>query len=1224
MKQVRKWMIATLALSTVLTPSLIQSTAYAANSFSNPTTSATLPFSDLNGVSPEQLNQIQRAVQAGLLHGDPNHRFRPVDTLTRQEMAVLLTQSLQLPLGTTATEFSDVQPSDWASRYIKAAQEAGLMIGYGDGTFRPQAPVTREELAVLLMRSAQFPLGEGADAADVADWHSVSQWAQPFVRTALENGSIDAVGSNFQPQTPVLRQEIAGFLLGTFFPTDRPGFLQQIAEGQVTINGVAYQLADSVKGLLQPANSAVLQGAKIQFSADDRTLRSISRLELHASGQAPSGQDPEFSGNLVLDGHGATLDGDLVLAGNYLTVQNLNVSHDLQITPQLENDFFARHLNVQGKTLIQGGDENTVEFAQSELQDVEVAKPGVHVVTQENSSVKLMTVSTDATLTNDASSTLQQVTVTGGAQQVNLQGPIQQVVVESDRPTTLTGDAAIGMMVVNSSAPLNLNGTGAVSTLQVNNPAANVLVAASLDVPNVSFAADVPPSTVTKLGSSSGSTVTNTAPKLVTPFDNQAMTVGDSDLQVSVLNHFLDAEQTDLKYAVSSLNSKICKATLVGDTIVLTPVARGTVTIAVVADDRAGKKANASFTVTVNDPPHSTGITDQTKQIGTGDVTLSLHDFFTDADGDLLTYQVSVEDLSIATYALSADQLTLTPAQVGSTKVTVQSSDGRGGLLTESFHLHVTAAPNQDPVVEQTPGNRTLTVGQADYTFDLSPLFSDPDQDALTYEAESSHPSFATVSVSGAQATVHTLASGTTTIRLTAKDGRGGEVTTEFQVTINEPPVIATLPAQTLQAGDAPTTIDLSSYLSDLEQDALTVTATSAASSIAAVSVAGSTLTLTPNAAGSTTVTIIVTDRRGGTAISSLAVTVNAAPAGNNAPVVTAAIYEQVLTAGVTNARTFDLSQLFEDPDGDILTFTALTQTTGIVSATISGNNLTLLPDATAGSTIVQITANDGKGGSTTYSLNVRNAPLAPNGKVEIRTKQGVKDPIVYDLASHFPGQTTFQLYKGTSDSTLTGPQTLNGKLWTWNGDSLSVWVIGTNGTAVVLNVIVEPQGSENLYFSQYMDLGNGRTALQLFHNVVGGTPQQISGYELEVHQYKVQTGTKTSSTYPLFSFLTGTPYLFIDQTFYDLFDMTNVMSFNDELAMYDQGKTLTTGFVLKKGGVVIDVLGDPNANTQFMPNGGTIIRKSGIRVGSSAFRLHGEWNNFPVGTFQYLATHTE
>ncbi|WP_244944258.1 hypothetical protein [Paenibacillus polymyxa] len=74
---------------------------------------------------------------------------------------------------------------------------------------------------------------------------------------------------------------------------------------------------------------------------------------------------------------------------------------------------------------------------------------------------------------------------------------------------------------------------------------------------------------------------------------------------------------------------------------------------------------------------------------------------------------------------------------------------------------------------------------------------------------------------------------------------------------------------------------------------------------------------------------------------------------------------------------------------------------------------------------------------------------------------------------------------------------------------------------------------------------------------------------------------------------------------------------------LLETDKNVTTGYVLKKNGVTIDVLGDPDGKTQFMPNNGTIIRKSGIKSGSSSYNLPGEWNSYPSGTLQYFSHHT-
>ncbi|PWK14902.1 S-layer homology domain-containing protein [Tumebacillus permanentifrigoris] len=1221
------WLIATLAMSTILAPNSFVSAASAATDATQKTVTSATPsllFHDLQGVSAERQDSIRRAVQAGLLHGDSSGSFRPADTLTREEMAVLLTQALQLPLGSTASTYSDVQPNGWASRYIEAVRNAGMMVGDGNGSFRPTDFINREELAVLLMRAAQLPLSADAtDSSSIKDWNGISPWAQPFVNTALQAGAMQAVETGFQPSTPVQRQDIAEMLLATFFPTERPAFLQRVEDGKVWINGVAYQLSDSVKGVLHPENSAILQGAKVQFTAVDRTIKSITKLELHASGQAAAAQSAEFSGNLTLDGHGATLDGDLILAGNYLTVSNLTVAHDFQITPELTNDFSAHHLQVQGKTLIQGGDQDTVLFEASQLQSVEVSKQDVHVVALGNSSVQQMTLSSDATITNDSTSTLQQVTLATGAQQVNLQGSVKQVVINSAQATTLTGQAEIGNVVVNSSAPVTLNSTGTVGNLQVNNAASSVKVSSNTKVSNVSLAAGVPAAAVSGATPSVG--ITNTAPILLSSIPNQFFTVGDSDLQIDASAYFTDAEQSALLYGVSPTNSTICKATVTGTIINLTALSKGTVTISVIADDQVGKRTGTNFKVTVNAPPASAGILDQTKILGTGDVSLSLNTLFTDADNDPLTYQVTVADPTIATFNLTSDQLTLTPAQVGSTAVTVKATDGRGGVLTKTFQLQVAPVPNQQPVVQQTPSNQALTVGSADYTLDLAPLFQDPDNDALTYEVVSSDPTKATVSVTGTQATVHALTSGTTTIQLKAKDGRGGEVTTSFDVTVNDVPAISALPAQTLQVGDAPTVLDLSSYLSDPDNDTLTLSAVSANTNIATVSVTNQQLTLTPLAAGQTTVTVTVDDGHGGVTSAPISVTVTAAPGpvGNNqAPVAVSTIYEQVLTSGVTNARSFDLTNLFQDGDGDTMTFTAIADTPQIANISVAGSMLTLTPDSVAGSTTVTITADDGHGGTATYNFAVRNAPTVSNGYIEIATKQGVAD-VSYDLSTLFPGQTSFKVYEGTPDSTFTGPTTLSGKVWTGTAAMPYVWLVGADGRSVVLHVTSTPQGAPELFFSEYLDGGDGRIAIELFYKGDGDPAHKAEGYEIEVHQYMKATNSMNVWTRAIFPTWPNMPYIFIDSIFYDAFDITNITYYNDELSLYNPQSFNTVALVLKKNGQVVDVLGDPNSHNQFLPNGGTIIRKQGIFTGSQAFGLYGEWNLFPKDTYQFLGRHT-
>jgi len=119
-------------------------------------------------------------------------------------------------------------------------------------------------------------------------------------------------------------------------------------------------------------------------------------------------------------------------------------------------------------------------------------------------------------------------------------------------------------------------------------------------------------------------------------------------------------------------------------------------------------------------------------------------------------------------------------------------------------------------------------------------------------------------------------------------------------------------------------------------------------------------------------------------------------PVANRAPTVISTIPSQTLIVGGA-AFTQNLTQVFSDPDGDVLTFTAVSNPSGIVTAGISGSVLTVTALA-AGSTTVTITANDGRGGATPTSFTVTvNAPTRTVRVTEVSGRRGsnVSIPII-------------------------------------------------------------------------------------------------------------------------------------------------------------------------------------------------------------------------------------
>ncbi|CAM3885167.1 S-layer homology domain-containing protein [Alkalicoccus chagannorensis] len=116
---------------------------------------------DFTDVSESRMmyDHIQRAQEAGLIEGDPEGTFRPSDSLTRAELSAVLVRAFTFS-GSDETSFPDVSESHWGYEDIQRLASAGLAGGYEDGTFRPDRAVTRAEFSTLLDRIEQRSASE--------------------------------------------------------------------------------------------------------------------------------------------------------------------------------------------------------------------------------------------------------------------------------------------------------------------------------------------------------------------------------------------------------------------------------------------------------------------------------------------------------------------------------------------------------------------------------------------------------------------------------------------------------------------------------------------------------------------------------------------------------------------------------------------------------------------------------------------------------------------------------------------------------------------------------------------------------------------------------------------------------------------------------------------------------------------------------------------------------
>ncbi|WP_419942449.1 Ig-like domain-containing protein [Candidatus Palauibacter sp.] len=190
----------------------------------------------------------------------------------------------------------------------------------------------------------------------------------------------------------------------------------------------------------------------------------------------------------------------------------------------------------------------------------------------------------------------------------------------------------------------------------------------------------------------------------------QVMIVGQS-ATVDVSPFFSDPDGGTLTYAATSSDAGVVSVSLTGSSLTATAVAAGTATVTVTATDPDGLTATQSAGVTVeaaNQAPEAVGaIPPQTMTAGQT-VTVDVSSFFSDPDGDELTYTAESSDADVLTASMSGSSLTATAVAAGTATVTVTAADPDGLTATQSAEVTVEAA-NQAPETVGTIPPQAMT-----------------------------------------------------------------------------------------------------------------------------------------------------------------------------------------------------------------------------------------------------------------------------------------------------------------------------------------------------------------------------------------------------------------------------------------------------------------------------------------------------------------------------------
>ncbi|MBQ6901747.1 MAG: S-layer homology domain-containing protein [Oscillospiraceae bacterium] len=161
---------------------------------------------------------INELAKAGIIKGTSETTFSPANNITRADFAILLVRAFGLESDNTEN-FADVEESDYFASELAIARNTGIVGGIGDNKYAPRNTITRQDMMVIVYRALSSTLvGEGlralplTDEVSYPDFDTVADYAQEAVSFLISEGLVNGKNGRIDPSAYTTRAEVAVLL----------------------------------------------------------------------------------------------------------------------------------------------------------------------------------------------------------------------------------------------------------------------------------------------------------------------------------------------------------------------------------------------------------------------------------------------------------------------------------------------------------------------------------------------------------------------------------------------------------------------------------------------------------------------------------------------------------------------------------------------------------------------------------------------------------------------------------------------------------------------------------------------------------------------------------------------------------------------------------------------------------------------------------------------------
>ncbi|KAI7265885.1 hypothetical protein KC345_g8362 [Hortaea werneckii] len=349
----------------------------------------------------------------------------------------LAVQILSLSGVSHAAAPSSVQDisSHWAKAEINEWIENGLITGYSDQTFKPQKVITRAEFISLVNKAYGFSHQANLTFTDVPQ----GKWFYDDVAKAKYTGYITGFeDGTFRPDQPVTREQSAKILYQ----------LMQLEDVTAAGNPVAFQDEQQMSAWSKPYIQAVSSKGYLKGYPDAsfRPQEFITRAEAVVMLDKAVGQLLHAPGAYDLNN---TVEGNLTINSDGVTLKNTVITGDLILAAGIgEGEVLLDHVTVEGRTIVNGGGENSIVIQNSSINQLLVHKDfgKVRIYTKGDTSISNTIVKSAAKLEQEQGNTgFKSVSIekTTAGDTVQLEGTFVKITVNSVVTLEISGHSTV-------------------------------------------------------------------------------------------------------------------------------------------------------------------------------------------------------------------------------------------------------------------------------------------------------------------------------------------------------------------------------------------------------------------------------------------------------------------------------------------------------------------------------------------------------------------------------------------------------------------------------------------------------------------------------------------------------------------------------------------------------------------------------------------------------------